>query len=86
MHWIPKAFAALLRWEGKYLREGKQTISQPEGAVRAYRQQQNAGWARYFICAWRVTRFAGRFQNSLARADPVRMLGPNRKVVHSLVP
>jgi hypothetical protein len=84
MHCIPKAFAALLPWKGKYLRkESRRYLSRR--AARAYRQQQNAGWARYFICAWRVTRFAGRFQNSLDR-DPGRMLRPNRKVVHSLVP
>jgi hypothetical protein len=45
-------------WELEESIRGTRIAISSHRAARAYRQQQqDAGWARCFMCMWRVTRF-----------------------------
>jgi hypothetical protein len=84
MHCIPKAFAALLM-ERKYLRkESRRYLSRRAGARLSTTTECGLGEILH-LCMESNT-VCGEIQDSLDRADPGRMLRPNRKVVHSLVP
>lgn len=76
----------LLYCDGKEVSaEGKQKISQPEGGSRLSTTTE-CGLGEILHLCMESNTVCGEIQDSLDRADPGRMLRPNRKVVHSLVP